>query len=390
MRAVVVSHYYAEHSGGIELVAREMAERLTRRGMEVVWAASLEHGDQSDAAVLRIPMKAWNVTERLLGFAYPFWGPISLTRLYQAICRADVVHLHDSLYMGNACAYLFARLLRKPVIVTQHVGTVPYSRRLLRGILALANRTLARRILAGCDRSVFISTKVLHYFDAFVKFRSAPVYIPNGVALEDFKPVDAQERRRHRVTLGLPLDKPVMLFVGRFVEQKGLLILRALVDRFPECHWVFVGWGPIDPATWNSPNVSCPGKLDRSQLIPYFQTADLLVLPSVGEGFPTVVQQAMACGTPALISEDTAIGMPGIASLAFVSDVTIDKVAEQIQQILESGPSLEARREEVARYACHHWDWELCIDQYQRILCQLTGWRPSAVLKLTSAEPGGC
>jgi len=40
MRAVVVTHYYAEHRGGIELVAREMAERLARRGMEIVHAGT--------------------------------------------------------------------------------------------------------------------------------------------------------------------------------------------------------------------------------------------------------------------------------------------------------------------------------------------------------------
>src|SRR5438552_318222 len=113
--------------------------------------------------------------------------------------------------------------------------------------------------------------KVQNYFGEFVRFRTAPLYIPNGIATEIFKPVSRAESRCLRARLALPQDEPVMLFVGRFVERKGLKILRSLAQLFRECHWVFVGWGPMDPATWGLLNVSCPGSLDRAHLIPYFQ-----------------------------------------------------------------------------------------------------------------------
>lgn len=391
MRALLVTHYYAEHRGGIELVAREMAERFIRRSVEVVWAASDEPGEIGDQTVPRLPMRAWNITERVLGFAYPFWGPIGLARLFSAVRRADVVHLHDALYMGNVFAFLCAKAMGKPVVVTQHVGTVPYSRKVLRGLLALANRSVARGILGRSERSVFISMKVQRYFSEFVNFRSAPRYIPNGLATEVFHPLDEAERTRRRTSLRLPLDSPVMLFVGRFVEQKGLKLLRDLVARFPECQWVFVGWGPLDPAAWDAPNVSCPGKLDRAELVPYFQTADLLVLPSVGEGFPAVVQQSLACGTPALISEDTARGMPEIAPLVFVSDVTVDGLAETLRRVLEPGSLNQARREEAARFAQAEWNWERCIDLYERMFNELAGGRGSHDAgALTIPDPGGC
>jgi len=338
-----------------------------------MWAASEEGTAPTEGGVSRVPMRAWNFTEQFLGFSYPFWGPISLVHLWRAVRRSNIVHLHDSLYMGSVFAYMFARLLRKPVVVTQHVGMIPYSQPILRGLLVIANRTFTRQVLGRCDRCVFISTKVQKYFGEFVQFRTPPLYIPNGIVNEVFQPVDRHERQFLLAKLGLPADKPVMLFVGRFLERKGLKILRSLAERFPECHWVFVGWGPIDPGTWELRNVSCPGSLDRAQLISHFQSADLLVLPSVGEGFPAVVQQAMACGTPALISEDTAVGMPEIGSLVFTSDLAIENLAAKLREILGSSEEeLEARRGAVADFAHSHWNWEKCADKYQTILTQLT------------------
>ena len=163
-----------------------------------------------------------------------------------------------------------------------------------------------------------------------------------------------------------------MLFVGRFVERKGLKILRLLVELFPECFWVFIGWGPLNPANWKLPNVCCPGAMEQVQLIPYFQSADLLVLPSVGEGFPAVVQQAMGCGTPALVSDDTALGMPEVESLLYVSDVAITAFAAKLRQIVDSRTELERRRNTVATFARNHWDWEMCTDAYSQILKELT------------------
>jgi glycosyltransferase involved in cell wall biosynthesis len=371
-RILIVTHYYPEHRGGIELTANELAIRIANRGLEIIWAASDEGAVPSEVTIARLPMDTWNFTERWLGFAYPLWSVRSLARLWRAMRNSHVIHLHDSLYMGNAFAYLFARFLRKPIVVTQHVGMVPYSQLILRGILALANHSIGRAVLEGCDQSIFISKKVQNYFAMFVHFRTPSRYISNGVMTESFQPLEYYSRQRMRIQLALPGDKPIMLFVGRFVERKGLQVLRSLVELFPECLWVFVGWGPLDPSKWNLPNICCPGPLDRIRLIPYFQSADLLVLPSIGEGFPAVVQQAMACGTPALVSDDTARGMPEIMPLLYVSDVAIVTFAAKLRQILASWAELDGRRDDVANFAHSHWDWEMCADEYYKIFTALT------------------
>jgi len=369
MRLLIVTHYFPDHRGGIEIVAGELARRLARDGVDVVWAASGVTATRGAPGA--VPMKTWNITENRLGFPYPLWSPAGFSRLRHLVAGCDVVHLHDSLYLGNAAAARLARQLGKSVVVTQHIGEVPYRNPVLRGLLRVANRTLARRVLTSCDRCVFISPRVRDFFSGFVRFRSPPLYWPNGVDLERFRPVADVERVAIRSRLGWSTDRPVFFFAGRFVEKKGLKLLHEAARQLPEADFVFAGWGPLDPAMWGLPNVRCAGSLSTAELVPYYQAADLLVLPSMGEGFPLVVQEAAACGTPALISQETALGHPLIFPFTQVVEPTAAHVVTQLKQWLGNPARHAIERELVAVHARTYWDWDKSAAAYGRLFREL-------------------
>jgi len=360
MRVLLVTHYYAEHRGGVEIVAAELARRLAARGVEIIWVAS-DGPAASSTGVTRLPVSAWNLTEQRLGFPYPLWSPLALLRLSQQVRAADVVHLHDCLYLGNVVAYLWARWYHRPVVVTQHVGPVPYSSPLLRGLLGLANRTLAKSVLVGCDQAVFISPRVQAYFARLARFRRPPIYLANGVDTERFCPVSDAERQAIRIRLGWPTDRKVRLFVGRFVEKKGLPLLRKLASERPQDVWVFIGWGGDDPARWGLANVQSAGALPQQTIVDYYRAADLLVLPSVGEGFPLVVQEAMACGLPTLISPETLEGAPDAAEV--VASADLDVASWQRAIALLDGADVIRQREKVADFA-RRWSWDAVADRF--------------------------
>ena len=178
-RVTLVTHYYPAHRGGVERIAGQLAERLAAGGIaEIEWHAS--DCDAAPAAVRGIktvPAPSWNGIERLLGFPYPLWSLRALRRLAEACRTADVVHLHDCLYFPCIVAYLAARRAGRPVIVTQHIGHVPYRNPLLGGLQRIANGILGRWILGGADRVVFESATVQDHFVRFVRFRSPPALI---------------------------------------------------------------------------------------------------------------------------------------------------------------------------------------------------------------------
>lgn len=371
LEILLVTHYYADHHGGVEIVAAELASRLTNHACRINWAASGPAPESLPDGVRALPMHAWNITERMFGFPYPLWSPGSLSKLCRAVKAADVIHLHDSLYLGNAAAYLAARRLGKPVVVTQHVGEIPYRSPFLRCLLWAANHTVARHVLGRSTQTIFIAEQVRGFFSQFISFWQPPQFVANGVDLDRFQAADDGERRRLRRALGLSERRPALLFVGRFVEKKGLAVLRALAARFAQCDWLFIGWGTCDPADWGLPNVRAIGRVDHDRLPAFYQAADLLVLPSTGEGFPLVVQEAMACGTPALISRETGAGCPGIEGAIWTAEPTFEGFAQCLSGVLASPDELRLRRADVAHFAQAHWDWDRCAAQYAELFHEL-------------------
>ena len=376
MQITLVTHFFPAHRGGVERMAGQLAERLAAQGIaQIDWHASdCDPPPPASPGLTVVPASSCNILERVVGVPYPLWSPAALLRLARAVRSASVVHLHDCLYLPVLAAFAAARFgrRRRAVVVTQHNGHVPYRNPLLRALHAAANRLLGAWVLAGADQVIFESESVRAYFAQRVRFRSPPLLIENGVDTEVFRPCSAAERAEGRARLGIPPGKPVVLFIGRFVEKKGLEILRELTGRIGDAHWLFAGWGPMDPAAWERPNVIVVRSPATAELSALYQAADLLVLPSVGEGFPLSVQEAMACGTPALVGADTAAGCPEAGDVLLSERVggadTAARWAARIQALLAAPGQLESLRPRVAAFARSHWSWEQCVARYAALL----------------------
>jgi glycosyltransferase involved in cell wall biosynthesis len=120
----------------------------------------------------------------------------------------------------------------------------------------------------------------------------------------------AADRSATRLEWGVPPEAPVALFVGKLVTWKrpgDLLEAAAQVDRM---HVVYAGDGPLKRSLEARadelgmlPRAHFLGFVNQQQLPPIYAGADFLVLPSDHEPFGLVINEAFACGRPAVVSE---------------------------------------------------------------------------------------
>ena len=370
-KVVVVSAFFTAHGGGIEAVAGHLANEFSK-DLDITWMAggpSSEVPKSTQPQLLRIAhAESINLLERRFGLPWPIWGPRSMLELWRHIKGADIIHVHDYLYPSSIAAFLFSILSRKPLVLTQHIGPIPYQSRLMRSMLKALNRTLGRVILGRSDQVAFVGRQVMDYFGNFVSYKTAPVLIPNGVNHDLYYPIDSTPD---------PDAAFRLLFVGRFVEKKGVSLLKQCID-IPDTHWTFIGWGHESPLSWGElpGNVAVLEHLHAADIVPYYQNSDLLVLPSTGEGFPLVIQEALACGTPVLVSDEVRASFP-VDDPHCVFDVSLkasDPAASlrmKIVEIISQKKQLYEARKSAVELSMQ-WSWESCAEAYTSIFSRLT------------------
>ena len=401
MKLLIVTHYFESHRGGIEIVAGRLAREFARSGLDVTWLATdatPPPDGKAEPRLRAVGVSATNLVERRIGIPYPVPAPSSFLRIVREVGIADIVLIHDALYLTSLAAFLAARRHGKPVAVVQHIGAVPFKNQFLRRTMEVANRLLTRPILARSDQSVFISESTARQFDG-VKYRVRPEVIFNGVDTEIFVPPSGTEEiaaaRRH---FGLPLERPVALFVGRFVEKKGLPVLERLARIRPDLAFAFAGWGPLDPRAWRLPNVRVFDTLSGSALAPLYRASDALVLPSTGEGYPLVVQEALACGLRVICGEESANADPEAASVIDAVPVEPDdpdRTAARFERALAKAliDTSNQARSARAELAAGRYSWPRAAARYADVLRRLAAHRsarhPAPTGARASPQKGG-
>jgi len=376
MKIAMVSNYFASHRGGIEIVAEQLYLAFAREDLEVRWLASsssMPPGRSGKSSA--VPFATFNFAEKRTGIPFPIPNFRSIRTIFREVRQSDIVLIHDCLYLHSLVAFLSAAICQKPVVIVQHIGFIPYRSPILNMMMRLAIAWLAKPMLKKADQTVFISSAVRDSFRN-LRFRSAPEMIFNGVDIDLFRPsADSEEPSHIRRSFGLPADRKIVLFVGRFVEKKGLVFLKIMSEVRRNWIWVFAGWGPLDPSDWNAPNVRVLTDLPRASVAALYRACDVLVLPSYGEGFPLVIQEALASGLPVVCSGESLgadSAMEGVVGSAPVDPENPGGTAAgfigELDGLLASAGA-DAQR--LRRFAETQYSWQRACRRYLEIFRRL-------------------
>lgn len=365
MRILLVSANFRPSVGGIERFTEVLGAGLVARGHEVTVLCCRKDRaplrEQADGLrIVRIP--ATYALHRALRVPYPVPAPGGLLRTVPALLRnADIVHVQDAIYATSGAALGWARRRRVPSVLTQHVAFVPQSNVVLDTVERVALRTLGR--------SIRLATRVVTLNPAV----STWVEQQWGLAGVDVLPVGVPEISRNvdvaavRASFGLPRDRFLALFVGRDVPKKGLGYFLAATD--PAYELVAV----TDRAAATDASAHIVPFMSAERLHELLAAVDAFVLPSVAEGFPISIQEALAAGLPVVTT-----GGDGYDQYLRPGEVIIvERSAEAIRRELRRLASDDSLRTELSGRAHEAAEREFgvarFVDAYERLYAEVAG-----------------
>ncbi len=266
-------------------------------------------------------LRQWNVYKEEIGFSYevlPSWrrrvGKFNVllnARIGRALDAAapDVILCGGYSYIASWQALLWAR--------THHV---PF---------ALWSESVARDLRRGHPLVEFLKQEFLEKCDGFVvpgvsareyllahKIADRRIVTAKNAVDNDLFAAAAREARENAAGVRRELSLPgrYFLFVGRIVREKGVFELLSAYAKLDDqirnqCGLVFVGNGVARLELENAAQAISPGNVifagfaQRERLGAYYGLADVFILPTYSDPWGLVVNEAMACGLPVIVSD---------------------------------------------------------------------------------------
>ncbi len=284
----------------------------------------------------------------LQGLSY-YVGVRGAVRRLRRAFPFDLIDAHYAYPDGFAAALLRHRL-DVPLVLTVRGTDV----NLLPGLKATAAQV--RYALRAADALVAVSRALAGLAVEAGADPARVTVLRNGVDAERFRPLPMDECRRG---LGLPEQGRVLASVGLLVPRKGhdlLLRALALMPAAERPYTVIAGDGPEEGALRAlaaqlglAERVRFLGAVEHDALAALYSSSDLSVLASSREGWPNVLLESMACGTPVVA---TAVhGSPEVVADESVGLLVQERSAEALAAALQAAFTRGFDRERVRRYA---------------------------------------
>ncbi len=283
----------------------------------------------------------------------------------------DLVHAHMLVPDGWAAASA-GHAVGVPVVATAHGSA---------DVLQTPGRSPAWRrtvieSITELDQIIAVSHAVAQGVCDLARPRHGVRVIPNGADPERFGSVNRADARR---ALGLPADRPVALFVGHLTELKGIAdLVDALGATDPSDRplLAIVGDGPLRPSLETrvaelglGDSVRFAGRVPHDDVGTWMGACDVLVLPSLSEGLPTVICEAMLAGraviatpvggTPELV-EDGATGI-------LIAPGNVTALADALGELLGTPGRADAMGELAALRAQQALTWSAVARQIEAV-----------------------
>jgi glycosyltransferase involved in cell wall biosynthesis len=328
-------------------------------------------------------IQATSVPVRALGMRRGIPNPFPMVRLLQWIRESKPQIVQTWMYHANLIGGVAARLAGDIPVVwgIHHANLDPQENKLLTIWTAKSCARMSwwlPRCIVFCSRSALLLHTKLGYESARMQV------IPNGFDLNEFRP-DSAARISVRKELGIAGDALLIGMAARFDPLKDhhnfLQAAARLHAMNPEVHFMLCGIGVTSEnpelAKWVTAldlRAHCHLLGARQDMPRLFAAMDLATSSSLGEAFPLAVGEAMACGTPCVVTDvgDSALIVSETGRI--VPPRNADALAKAWRELTGAEPEVRRYLGRAARRRIKlHFALPAVVEDYQEIYTQLVG-----------------
>lgn len=275
----------------------------------------------------------------------------------------DVIHIYG-LYdvIGSVTAW-FCRRYKIPYVL-EPLGMFGSKLR-SRGKKAFYKTLVGNSLFAGATSIIATSeTERAELIEGGIEDEKI-VIRRNGINMDEFQ--DLPNRGAFRQAHGIDHNKPLALFIGRLSFIKGLdLLVKAFAELDKDMHLIIAGPDDADGCAdlidrlldqlQLRERVTVIGPVYGADKIQALVDADFVVLPSRYESFGNIAAEAIACGTPVLVTNQCGIA-PLITDAGLVVDCDVESLRDGIKRLVEDPKLLTSLRAGCAAVA-RDLSWE--------------------------------
>ena len=289
------------------------------------------------------------------------------TNLLDVVAAADVVHVHAMWEQMQHEACRAAQTLQKPYVFTPHGMLDPWNMQKSR---IAKQMFLALRMKKNLQRASLLhyTTEIEQQWVARMNLKPPTIVEPLGLDVSEFdeRPPRGTCRAKHPRLA----DKPVILFLGRVHYGKGLELLVPALAQMKRSDAMLVIAGPNAEGYGETierlmaehrvtERVIFTGMIAGQEKLAALADADLLSAPSFHENFGLAVIEALACGTPVVISDQVNI-YPDIqaAGVGGVVPMDVAALARELDRWLEDEPMRRAAAAKAPAFVRERYDWD--------------------------------
>jgi len=363
---IALIHRFFWKDGAIPLTVRNVAKNISQqRGIKVfVFASDVNEADSNDKVqfvrVFRKKISLFDISGIIFAISL-FFKLITIHKKE----KIDLLQIHDSTAFYSA--WLFSKLYKIPNVMFMHAcifekgkeGMYPKTQEFM---YKLNTRFYIKHAtLIAC-----ISERLTHWAERLGAKREKIKLINEPVDTGLFKPVIKNISKKSRT----------ILFIGRFSPEKGAKYLvqamPKIIKVFPQAKLKMIGQGNEKKELINltknlniKNSIEFKGEIPNNQLRQFYTQADVLVIPSLSEGLPKVLLEALASGLPVIGTKVG--GIPEVVKDGYngllIESKSSDEIAKSIIKLFSNENLLKVLSKN-AYESAQIFSWEYGISKF--------------------------